>query len=219
MDPKYVIFLGPPGSGKGTQAKRLVQETGIPHVSTGDLFRAMKVMDTPLARRIQDVMNRGEYVSDEITIEVLKERISRQDVREQGAILDGFPRTVPQAEALDQLLAESSLQLSAVLFFDITEDEAVRRISGRRSCPECGRIYHVEFDPPEVVETCDADGVALVQRGDDYPDVVRERYQVYLAKTSVLVDYYREKDVLIDIDAMRDPDRIAEDVAQVIAQE
>jgi adenylate kinase len=215
---KTVILLGPPGSGKGTQAKRLVGETGIPHISTGDLFRAMKTLDTPLAREIQAIMARGELVPDEVTIRVLKERLAEADAREDGAILDGFPRTVPQAEALEQLLAAEGRQIDRVLFLGVSEDEAVRRISGRRSCPACQRIYHVEFDPPRERDRCDRDGKALVQRDDDRPEVVRERYRLYQEKTAPLVEYYRGKGLLDEIDAMRPADEITPEMVAAIAR-
>ncbi len=204
----FVVLLGPPGSGKGTQAKRLVKAIGVPQVSTGDLFRAMKAQNTPLAREIQDIMARGELVPDETTIKVLEQRLREEDCQERGALLDGFPRTVPQADALDRLLDEFGARVAAVLLLNISEDEAVRRISGRRSCPVCERIYHLEFDPPARPGVCDADGALLVQRDDDRPDVVRERYQLYLKKTAPLVDHYRRNGLLIEIDATRPIDEI-----------
>ncbi|HOA23734.1 MAG TPA: adenylate kinase [Aggregatilineales bacterium] len=217
MTAAYIMLMGPPGSGKGTQAKRLVEALGIPHVSSGDLFRAMKVMDTPLAREIQAIMARGELVPDETTIRVVEERLREEDAR-KGAILDGFPRTVPQAEALDNLLAELGGRLEPVLLFRITEDEAVRRISGRRTCPQCERVYHVAFHPPQVEDVCDVDGSTLVQRADDRPEVVRERYQLYLNKTEPLVEYYRAKGILVEIDAMRDIDQITPDIVEAVRQ-
>jgi adenylate kinase len=214
--PTYVILLGPPGCGKGTQAKRLVEQAGIPQVSTGDLFRAMKTMDTPLAREIQAIMARGELVPDETTVRVLAERLKEPDCQENGALLDGFPRTIPQAEALADLLAKSGQRVSKVLYLDISEEEAVRRISGRRSCPTCGRIYHVDFDPPKVAERCDDDSAELTQRADDQPGVVRERYQLYLEKTAPLADFYRELGLLVEISAMRPVDEITPDMLAAI---
>jgi adenylate kinase len=212
----YIILLGPPGCGKGTQAKRLVEITGIPQVSTGDLFRAMKTQETPLAREIQAIMARGELVPDEVTVKVLEGRLDQADTRQKGALLDGFPRTIPQAEALNDLLVSSGRRIARVLFLNISEDEAVRRISGRRSCPVCGRIYHVEFDPPRTPDTCDQDGAGLVQRADDEPEVVRERYQQYLSKTAPLVDYFRQSGLLTEIDAMRPVDEITPDMVAEI---
>ncbi len=214
----FVVLLGPPGSGKGTQAEHMVDAIGIPHVSSGDLFRAMKQLDTPLAREIQAVIARGELVSDEITIRLVEERLMQDDCREKGAILDGFPRTVPQAEALDKLLAGIGTQVSVVLLLNITEDEAVRRISGRRVCPVCERVYHVEFNPPSVAGRCDDDGAELLHREDDNPDVVRERYRLYLSKTAPLVDYYRAKGLLAEIDAMQPIETITPDMVKAIRQ-
>lgn len=211
----YIIMLGPPGSGKGTQAKRLVEEFGIPQVSSGDLFRAMKTLDTPLAREIQAIMARGDLVPDATTIRVVEQRLREPDAQ-SGAILDGFPRTVPQAEALDELLASLGRRLTSVLLMSITEDEAVNRICGRRSCPECGRLYHRLYNPPLVEGICDDDGAELVQRADDQTDVVRERYQLYLNKTEPLVDYYRVKGLLAEIDAMREIEVITPDMVAVI---
>mgnify|MGYP001134317715 CR=1 FL=1 len=214
----YVVLLGPPGSGKGTQAKRLSAGLGMPHVSTGDLFRAMKEQDTLLARKVREIMARGELVPDETTLMVLEERLKEGDCQEHGAILDGVPRTVPQAEALEKMLAQMGARVAAVMLMSISEDEAVRRISGRRSCPVCQRIYHVEFDPPRVAGRCDNDGAELIQREDDQAEVVRRRYQEYQRKTAPLVDYYRQKGLLNEIDANRPIEEITPDMIAVIRQ-
>ncbi len=214
----YVVLLGPPGSGKGTQAKLLVSALGMPHVSTGDLFRAMKEQDTPLAREIRAIMARGELVSDETTLMVLEERLKEEDCQAQGAILDGVPRTIPQAEALEELLARMGARVATVVLMSVSEDEAVRRISGRRSCPVCQRVYHVEFDPPRVPGRCDVDGAELYQREDDREDVVRRRYQEYQHKTAPLVDYYRRKGLLNEVDASRPIEEITPDILAVIRQ-
>lgn len=214
----YVVLLGPPGSGKGTQAKRLSAELGMPHVSTGDLFRAMRDQDTPLARKVREIMARGELVPDETTLMVLEERLKEGDCQAHGAILDGVPRTVPQAEALEEMLAQMGARVAAVMLMSVSEDEAVRRISGRRSCPVCQRIYHVEFDPPRVAGRCDADGAELIQREDDKEEVVRRRYQEYLRKTAPLVDYYRQKGLLSEIDAERPIEEITPHMMAVIRQ-
>lgn len=212
----YVILLGPPGSGKGTQAERLVAELDIPHVSSGDLFRAMKNQDTPLARQIQAIMATGALVPDDVTIRLVGERLRQPDAREHGAILDGFPRTVPQAEALDDLLAELGTRICTVLLLAIQEEEVVRRISGRRSCPVCKRVYHLSFNPPEVDERCDDDGTPLLQREDDAPDVVRKRYRLYLEVTAPLIAYYRDKGLLTEIDAVQTIEDVTRDMCAVI---
>ena len=213
----YVVLLGPPGAGKGSQAKRVVTETAIPHVSTGDLLRGMKNQDTPLARRVQAIMAEGGLVDDETTMAILKERLVQPDSCDRGAILDGVPRTLAQARTLDQMLAEDfSASIDAVFLLSISEDEAVRRISGRRVNPDTGRVYHVEFDPPKVEGMCDETGTPLIQREDDKPEVVRERYQLYLEKTAPLIDYYRAAGKLHEIDAARSIDEITPDLVGAI---
>lgn len=214
----YCVLLGPPGSGKGTQAKRLAKHLGIPHISSGDLFRAMQGADTPLAHEIRQILARGDLVPDDLTVRVVAERLELEDTRASGAILDGFPRTPPQAEALDELFADMGEQLAKVLLIQISEDEAVRRISGRRVCPKCGRVYHVEFDPPEAADRCDVDGAELVQREDDRPAVVRDRYAVYLEKTEPLVDLYRDRGLLEEIDGMRPIEDITPDMVAVVRE-
>lgn len=214
--PTYIVLLGPPGSGKGTQAKLLVDQIGIPQVSTGDMFRAMKTLDTPLARKVQQIMAEGKLVPDDVTIEIVKDRLAKSDCS-MGALLDGFPRTVPQAEALDTLLAGSfHSQVTIVPLLSITVEEAVRRISGRRGCQQCGALYHVEFNPPRVAGKCDHDGSELAQRDDDRPEVVRDRYQVYLDNTAPLIDYYRDKGVLAEFDALRPIETITAELTGII---
>ena len=214
--PTYIVLLGPPGSGKGTQAKLLADQIGIPQVSTGDMFRAMKTLNTPLAYKVQQIMAEGKLVPDDVTVEIVKDRLAQSDCI-RGALLDGFPRTVPQAEALDKLLEESfHSRVTIVPLMNITADEAVRRISGRRGCPQCGALYHVEFNPPRVAGKCDHDGAELTQREDDRPEVVRDRYQVYLDNTSPLIGYYREKGVLVELDALRSIEAIMAELTQTI---
>jgi adenylate kinase len=213
----YVVLLGPPGAGKGSQAKRVVKETAIPHVSTGDLLRAMKDQDTPLARRVQAIMAEGGLVDDETTMAILKERLMEPDSCDRGAILDGVPRTLAQAKTLDEMLAkEFTAAVEGVFLLSISEDEAVRRISGRRVNPDTGRVYHVEFDPPKVEGIDDETGTPLIQREDDKPAVVRERYQLYLEKTAPLIDFYRDAGKLQEIDAARPIDEITPDLVEAI---
>jgi adenylate kinase len=212
----YVVLLGPPGSGKGTQAKRLVQELAIPQVSTGDLFRAMKHDDTPLARKVQAIMASGDLVPDDVTIEIVRQRLAEDDCAD-GAILDGFPRTVAQAGGLDKMLADGfNASVTIVPLLHITEDEAVRRISGRRACQTCGAIYHVEFNPPRQEGVCDVDGGQLFQREDDKPETVRARYRVYLENTEPLIGFYRQRSLLEEIDATADIEQITADLLVAI---
>jgi adenylate kinase len=213
----YVVLLGPPGAGKGSQAKRVVKETALPHVSTGDLLRGLKSQDTPLARRVLAIMAEGGLVDDETTMAILKERLLEPDSCDRGAILDGVPRTLAQAKMLERMLAkEFSATVDAVFLLSISEDEAVRRISGRRVNPDTGRVYHVEFDPPKVEGVGDETGTPLIQREDDKPAVVRERYQLYLEKTAPLIDYYRAAGRLHEIDAARPIDAITPDLLDAI---
>jgi adenylate kinase len=206
----YIVLLGPPGAGKGTQARTVSNEFGIPVVSTGDMFRAMKTLDTPLARQVQEIMARGDLVPDDITVQMVKERFEEPDCQ-NGAMLDGFPRTEAQAEALDEMLAESFDEgLSGVPFFDLSKEEAVRRISGRRMCRANDHPYHVEFNPPQQEGVCDIDGSELYQRKDDTPEAVEQRYVEYVAKTAPLVEFYRDRGLLFEIDASQAIDQITE---------
>src|SRR5687768_14639669 len=170
--PTYIVLLGPPGAGKGTQAKIICDQLGIPQVSTGDLFRAMKTQDTPFARKVQEIMARGSLVPDEATIQMVKDRLHEADCA-NGAVLDGFPRTAAQADALEQMLTdEFKSTVSLVPFFQISLKEAVRRISGRRTCETCQAAYHVDDNPPRVAGVCDVDQGKLYLRPDDAPEVV-----------------------------------------------
>lgn len=206
-----LIMLGPPGAGKGTQAQRLARRYDIPQVSTGDMLRAARSEGTELGQKAAEYMDAGELVPDEVVIGIVEERLSSDEMR-RGFILDGFPRTVEQAEAL----AEMDVSIEAVLNLDVSEDEVVRRLSGRLNCPECGAAYHEEFDPPEEAGTCDECGSELVQRDDDRPEVVRERLEEYRAKTEPLVEFYREQDVLEEVDGEGTPEEVAERVLAVV---
>ena len=206
----YVVMLGPPGAGKGTQARVVSEEFGIPVVSTGDMFRAMKTLDTPLARRVQAIMARGDLVPDDVTVQMVRERFEEPDCR-HGAILDGFPRTKAQAEALVTMLAgRFEARVSGVPFFDLGKEEAVRRISGRRVCRQNDHPYHVEFKLPRQEGVCDIDGSPLYQREDDRPEAVEQRYVEYVSKTAPLVDYYRQQGLLFEIDASQSIERVGE---------
>lgn len=211
----FIVLLGAPGAGKGTQAKFLSEELGLPHISSGDLFRKHLNEGTKLGELAREYMNKGELVPDDITIAMLKERVNEPDCS-SGAILDGFPRTPPQAEALDKLLKERNSIVSVVPFIKVPEDVLVDRLSGRRVCREHGHVYHILYNPPKEANKCDYDGSELYLRDDDKPDVVRNRIEVYLQKTAPLIDYYRSKGLLIEVDGNRPIDEIQKELYTVV---
>jgi len=190
-----VVLLGAPGAGKGTQAERIVADFGLPHISTGDMLRAAVAAGTPMGREAAKYMEAGALVPDEVVVGVVKERLAQPDARE-GFLLDGFPRTVAQAEALDALLAAEGRAITHVVLIEVPDEELVQRIAGRRSCGRCGKLYNVTFDPPKVEGVCDVCGGELVQRADDNEETVRRRLAVYHEQTAPLVDYYRRRGVL-----------------------
>jgi adenylate kinase len=200
--PAYIVLLGPPGVGKGTQAEILSERTRLPHVSSGDLFRENMKNRTELGRKAQEFVDKGELVPDDLTIAMVEERLSRPDCRE-GAILDGFPRTPAQAVALKKLLAARSGEVTIVPFLNAAADVLVERISGRLTCRAEGHVYHRTFNPPLVAGTCDEDGSELYQREDDSADTVRRRIRVYMEQTSPLIEFYRSEGKLEEIDGAR----------------
>lgn len=193
-----LVMLGPPGAGKGTQAALLAERLGTPHVASGDLFREALREETELGLTAKAYMNRGELVPDEVTIAMVRERLQKPDC-DNGVILDGFPRTIEQAEALQALLAEQNKKIDAALFIDAAEDELVRRLSSRWTCRNCQAVYNVISNPPREEGSCDVCGGELYQRADDVPETVRNRIQVYRQQTSPLIDYYRDKELLVTI--------------------
>lgn len=195
-----LIFLGPPGAGKGTQAQLLQQREGIPQISTGDILRAAMAAQTPLGLRAKVYVDRGDLVPDDVMIEIVKHRVDQPDAR-RGFVLDGFPRTLGQARALDRMLAAAGRRLDAVVYFDIPDDIIVRRLTGRRVCRQAAHIYHVEFSPSKVADRCDVDGSELFQRDDDREDTVRRRLDVYHQQTEPLVEFYRRRGMF---EAVRD---------------
>ena len=204
-----VVLVGPPGAGKGTQAKFIAERFGIPQISTGDIFRANVAEATPLGRKAKAYMDAGELVPDEVTIAMVRERLAHPDAAD-GFLLDGFPRTVPQAVALRDILEELDHPLTAVLELRVDEDEVVRRISGRRTCRSCGHVAHVELEPPAVPGVCDRCGGQLFQRDDDQPETIRRRLQVYAEQTAPLVEYYCADELLLRIDALGPVDEVTE---------
>ena len=198
QEPRYIVLLGPPASGKGTQAAQLREALKLPHVASGDLFRENLKHETELGRKAKSFMDRGELVPDDITIAMVMERLSRPDCA-AGALLDGFPRTIAQAEALDEALVAQGRKISVVPNIAVPDDVLVERVGGRRICRTCGEAYHVQFNPPKQPGVCDKDGGELYQRDDDRPETVRKRLQVYWKQTSPLIDYYRGQGVLVEI--------------------
>ena len=199
-----LILLGLPGAGKGTQAKVLSERLGLLHISTGDMFREAAAAGTELGNRAQDFMSRGELVPDEVTIGMLLERIAQPDA-EQGIMLDGFPRTIPQAEALDVALGERGAPIDTVLYIEVPESDLMTRLTGRWTCPECGAIYHVQANPPKSEGVCDVEGAQLTQRADDQPDTVKARLDTNREWTEQLASYYGRASKLRQIDGTGDP--------------
>jgi adenylate kinase len=202
-----LILLGPPGAGKGTQAKLLASVLGIPHVSTGDMFRDHKARGTELGKKIQAVMDAGGLVTDEITNALVDERLSRPDVT-KGLILDGYPRTTAQAEHLERVLQGAGRKIDRVVSYEIATELVVDRIGGRRSCPKCGAVYHVSANPPKKQGACDKDGAALVHRDDDRPENVKKRMEEYAQKTRPLKRFYQERRLVTEVDGAGAPDAI-----------
>jgi len=196
-----LVLVGPPGAGKGTQAEFIAAHLAVPKISTGDIFRANVSQGTPLGIEARRYMDAGELVPDEVTINMVRDRLADPDAGD-GFLLDGFPRTVPQATALDKLLADLGGSLDVVLELVVDDDEVIRRLSGRRTCHGCGKIWHIEFDAPLREGACDRCGGELYQRDDDKPDTIANRLREYSAKTAPLVDYYGAQSKLVGIDAM-----------------
>lgn len=214
-DAQVVVLLGGPGAGKGTQAERLSAVLGLPHVSTGDLFRENLKVETSLGLLAKGFMERGELVPDEVTVGMARERLSRQDCA-QGAILDGFPRTVAQAQALERMLLDLGTTVSVVPYIQVPEKVLLERLAGRWTCRACGAMYHQIFSPPEVAGTCDRCGGDLYQRADDTPETQSRRIEVYFAQTAPLIEYYREQGLLAEVDGLAGIERVQAALLDVI---
>lgn len=206
-----LVFLGPPGAGKGTMAVRVAEHFGIPHISTGDIFRANIKGETELGKKVKAILDAGNLVPDELTIDLVKDRLEKPDAR-NGYILDGFPRTIPQADALATFSS-----VSKALNFVLADEEVVKRLSGRRVHPGSGRTYHVLFSPPKVSDVDDVTGEPLVIRPDDQEDAIRNRLDVYRKQTEPLIDYYTSRKLLIDIDSAPAPDTVFQSVLKALA--
>ncbi len=207
MMKKKIILLGPPGAGKGTQAKRIVEKTGLLHLSTGDILRDEVARGTELGKQAKAYMDRGDLVPDELIIGMIRGRIENAD----GFILDGFPRTVAQAEALERITP-----VDVVIDIELERDEVIRRLSSRRVCRNCGRIYNLISNPPKVDGKCDACGGELYQRDDDRPEVIENRYDVYTSSTAPLIEFYRSRGLLVEVDGKADPDAIFARIMEII---
>lgn len=208
------MLLGVPGAGKGTQAKRLSAALGLPHISSGDLFRENLKNETPLGREAQKYLKQGELVPDEVTIKMIEQRLSRPD-GSAGAILDGFPRTAPQAEAL-QAIAGGVVK--AALHIEVPIERLIERMSGRRVCREAGHVYHLEHHPPQQEGICDIDGSELYQREDDQPDTVVHRVSVYEEQTAPLIDYYRDLGVLVEVNGDQSIEALTQEILSSLEQ-
>ncbi|MFO8058806.1 MAG: adenylate kinase [bacterium] len=206
-----IIMLGPPGSGKGTQAQEIIEKYGIPQVSTGDLLREAVKNQTELGKQAKEYMDAGKLVPDDVVVGMVKERLQKDDCK-KGFILDGFPRTVPQAESLDTTLSEVGKKIDKVLSIEVPDSEVVERLSGRRTCENCGTMYHVKFNPPKKEGVCDKCGGKLYQRDDDNEETIKNRLQVYHDQTSPLKDYYANKGLVREIEGVGDINKIKEAV-------
>jgi len=210
-----LILLGPPGSGKGTQGERLQEDLHLPYYATGDILRAAVRDGTDVGTEAKEYMDRGDLVPDDVIVGVIAERLDGRD-SEDGFILDGFPRTEPQAEALDSKLSELGREVSAAILIEVPEEEVVRRLGGRRTCPN-GHIFHVDFDPPEKEGVCDVCGEELRVRDDDRPEVIRNRLAQYREKTEPLVDYYESRGLLRRIDGNQPPEDVTDRIRAIVA--
>ena len=210
-----IIMLGAPGAGKGTQAKMIADKYHLPHISTGDIFRANIKEGTELGKQAKEYMDRGALVPDELTVKILLDRVSADDCK-NGYVLDGFPRTIPQAEVLDEALTKLGDAVDLAINVEVPDENIVRRMSGRRACLKCGATYHIEHIPPKKEGICDVCGEALVQRDDDKPETVQKRLTVYHEQTAPLIEYYGNKKILKEVDGTKDMEAVFGDITKLI---
>ena len=213
----YILLMGPPGAGKGTQAERLIREYGIPQISTGDMFRAAVKSGTPLGKEAKSYMDKGALVPDSVTVGIVKERLAQEDCKD-GWILDGFPRTTAQAASLDSILHEMGIALTAVLGINANREDLVKRVSGRLVCRKCSASFHRDFRPPKQQGVCDNCGGELYQRADDNEKTIRSRLAVYDEQTKPLIDYYKMSGCYVDIDGDQSMDEVFSDIKGSLAK-
>lgn len=212
-----IIMLGAPGAGKGTQAKMIAEKCGIPHISTGDIFRANIKNGTELGAKAKEYMDKGLFVPDELVCDLVVDRIQQADC-EKGYILDGFPRTIPQAEALEAALNAIEQKLDYAIDIDVPDENIINRMSGRRACVGCGATYHVVFNPTKVEGKCDVCGESLILRDDDKPETVKKRLDVYHTQTQPLIDFYSARKVLVEVDGTQSMDKVFEDIMKILGE-
>ena len=212
-----IIMLGAPGAGKGTQAKMIAEKCGIPHISTGDIFRANIKNGTELGAKAKEYMDKGLLVPDELVCDLVVDRIQQADC-EKGYILDGFPRTIPQAEALEIALNAIEQKLDYAIDIDVPDENIINRMSGRRACVGCGATYHVLFNPTKVEGKCDVCGESLILRDDDKPETVKKRLDVYHTQTQPLIDFYTERKVLVEVDGTQSMDKVFDDIMKILGE-
>jgi adenylate kinase len=216
MSELNLILLGPPGSGKGTQGESLQDDLRLPYYATGDILRAAVKEGTEIGTKAKEYMDRGDLVPDEVIIGIISERVQGPDA-EDGFILDGFPRTVPQAEALDAAIDKLGRKMTAAILIEVPTDEIVKRLSGRRTCEQGGHVFHVDFNPPKQEGVCDVDGSPLIVRDDDRPEVVQKRLEQYREKTEPLIGYYERQNILQKVDGTGEPEAVADQIRGLLA--
>lgn len=210
-----IVLFGPPGAGKGTQARRLVETLGVPQISTGDIMRAERASGSDLGKRFDEYMSAGKLVPDELVAELLEKRLQAEDAQ-NGAIFDGYPRTTDQAKTLDDVLSRNRRNIDKVVSVEVPLEDLIDRITGRRVCEGCGQVYHVRYSPPPSSGVCASCGGRLVQRSDDTEEVVRKRHDEYKAKTEPVLSYYRDRDLVATVDGTGSPEEITERIRRVI---
>lgn len=213
-----IVMLGAPGAGKGTQAKRIAAKFSIPHISTGDIFRANIKNNTPLGAKAKSYMDKGELVPDELVIELIMDRFAQDDCV-NGYVLDGFPRTIPQAEELDKALKSVNDNLDYAIDVEVPDDNIINRMSGRRACVNCGATYHIVHNPPKVENECDTCNGELILRDDDKPETVKNRLDVYHTQTEPLLKYYTDKGILYTVDGTQDMDTVFDSICKIVGNE